>query len=144
MKMRLNRFTAPAALSAGSMNTTAQPRPEIAPEPDDGAQPLSSEELARPFALDLPAADIDEDVATFPEFIGHERRLQDLKRQLSEQDERAADLERQYAEAEAELVERHRQLPEQERRAAGLEGMAQLKLRLVASGLVALKSALKN
>ena len=123
------------------MNTTAQPRSEIAPEPDDGAQPLSSEELALPFALDLPAADIDEDVAAPPEFIvGQETRLLDLKRQLSEQEERAADLERQYAEARAESIVRHEQLDKQKNWAAGLKAG----LRLGASSHVALKSALKS
>jgi predicted O-methyltransferase YrrM len=142
-KLRQYSFTAPVASSAGPMNTTAPS--EIAPEPHDGAQPLSSEELARPFALDRPATEIDEDVAAPPEFlVGQERRLQDLKRQLSEQEERAADLERQYAEARAESIVRHRQLRKQTHWAAGLEGLAQLKLRLVASGLVALRSALKN
>jgi predicted O-methyltransferase YrrM len=124
------------------MNTTAQPRSEIAPEPHDGAQPLSSEELARPLALDRPAADIDEQVAAPPEFtVGQQRRLQDIKRQLSEQEERAADLERQYVEAQAELIVRRQQLRKQKHWAAGLDGLAQLKLRLVA---IALKSALKN
>jgi predicted O-methyltransferase YrrM len=135
--------TVPVGSSA--MNTTAQPRSEIAPEPDDGAQPLSSEELARPFVLDLPAADIDDDVAEPPEFIvEQESRLQDLKRQLFEQKERAADLERQYAEARSELIVRYRQLRKQKHWPAGLDGLAQLKLRLVASGLVALRSTLKN
>jgi hypothetical protein len=48
------------------------------------------------------------------------------------------------AEARAELIVRHQQLRKQKHWAAGLEGLAQLKLRLVASGLVALRSALKN
>jgi predicted O-methyltransferase YrrM len=112
----------------------AAPRLEVASKPDDGAQPLSSEELALPFVLDLPAADINEDVA----------RLQDLKRQLSEQEERAADLERQYAEVGAELIVRRQQLCKQKHWAAGLEGLTQLKLRLLASGLVFLKSVLKK
>jgi predicted O-methyltransferase YrrM len=140
-----NRLTAPAASSAGLMNTTAQRYSEIAPEPHDGAEPLSLKELARPFALGLAAAGIDEDVTAPPEFImEQESRLQDLKRQLSEQEERAADLERQYTEARAESIVRHQQLRKQKNWAAGLEGLAQLKLRLLASGLVALKSALKS
>src|SRR5207247_5387310 len=114
-------------------------------ESEAGCQALASEEVALPFDLDLPAADIDEDVAAPPEFIvGQETRLLDLKRQLSEQEERAADLERQYAEAGAELIVRHQQLRKQKHRAASLERLARLRFRVVASGLVALKSALKN
>jgi predicted O-methyltransferase YrrM len=102
---------------------------KIASEPDDGALPLSS---ALPFVLDSPAA--NEDVAALPE---SETRLQDLKRQLSEQEARAADLDRQYKEAGAELIVR-------QHRAAVLEGLVQLKLGPVVSGLVFLKSGLKN
>jgi predicted O-methyltransferase YrrM len=126
------------------MNTTAPPRLEIAPQPDDGAPPLSSDELARPLALE-PPADFNEEGAGPPEMIvGPERRLLDLKRQLSDQEQRAADLGRQYAEAQAELIARHQQVRKQKHWAAGLENLAQLKLRLEAGGLVALKSALKD
>jgi len=115
---------------------------KIASEPDNRAQPLSLEELARPFALDLPTADIDEDVAALPELIvGHETRLQDLERQLSEQEERATDLERQYTEAGAELMVRHQQLCKQKDQAAALDELAQRKLRRLARGL---KSAVKK
>jgi predicted O-methyltransferase YrrM len=114
-------------------------------EPDNRTQPLSSEELARPFALDLPAADIDEDIAALPELIAdHETRLQDLKRQLSEQKERATDLERQYAEAAAELIVRQQQLCAHEHRAAALGDLAQRKLRLEATGRAVLKTVAKN
>jgi predicted O-methyltransferase YrrM len=126
------------------MNTTAPPRLKISPQPDDGAPPLSSEELARPLALE-PPADFNEEGAAPPEMIvGPERRLVDLKRQLSDQEQRAADLGRQYAEARAELIARHQQVRKQKHWAAGLENLAQLKLRLEAGGLVALKSALKD
>jgi predicted O-methyltransferase YrrM len=126
------------------MNTTAQPLSKIAPEPHDGGhQPLSSEELARPLALDLAAPDVD-DVKPREFIVEQESRLQDLKRQLSEQEERAADLDRQHAGAGAELVVRRRQLSKQEQWAAGLERLAQLNFHLVASGLVLLKSALKS
>jgi predicted O-methyltransferase YrrM len=144
-KLWPNRCTAPVASSAGSMNTTAPPRLEIAPQPDDCDPPLSSEELARPLALEPTAADLNEEGAVPPEMIvGPERRLLDLKRQLSEQEERAADLGRQYAEAQAELIVRHQQVRKQKHWAADLEGLAQLKLRLEGGGLVALKSALKD
>jgi predicted O-methyltransferase YrrM len=126
-----NKFTAPVASSAGPINTTTQPRLKIASEPDDGAQPLSSEELALPFVLDPPAA--NEDVAALPE---SQTRLQDLKRQLSEQEARAADLDRQYAKAGAELIAR-------QHKAAILEGLARLKGPVV-SALGSLKSALKD
>ena len=118
---------------------------KIAPKGDDGAQPLSSEEFARPFAVDLPA-EIDEDVAALPEpIVDQENRLQDLKRQLSEQNERATDLERQHAEAGAELIVRQQQLCAHKHRAAALEGLAQRKLlRLVATGRVFLKTVAKN
>jgi predicted O-methyltransferase YrrM len=120
------------ASSARSINTTNQPRLKIASEPDDGAQPLSSEELALPFVPDPPAA--NEDVASLPE---SETRLRDLKRQLSEQEARATDLERQYKEAGAELIVR-------QHRVAVLERLVQLKLGPVASSFLFLKSALKN
>jgi predicted O-methyltransferase YrrM len=123
----------------------------------DARQLLSLEELARPFVADLP--DVDEDATALREHIvGQQARLRDierqyaegeaesveLRRQLSEQEGRAADLERQYAEAEAELIVRHQQLCKQKHWAADLERLVQLKLRLVTSGLVFLKSALKN
>ncbi len=97
-------------------------------------QPLSLEELARPFVSDVP--DVDEHATALREYVvGQHARLRDierqyaeaeaavvdLRRQLSEQEGRAADLERQYTEAEAELVERRRQLSKQETRAADLE-----------------------
>jgi predicted O-methyltransferase YrrM len=97
-------------------------------------QPLSLEELARPFVSDVP--DVDEHAAALREYVvGQQARLGDierqyaeaeaavvdLRRQLSEQEGRAADLEREYTEAEAELVERRRQLSKQEARAADLE-----------------------
>jgi predicted O-methyltransferase YrrM len=87
----------------------------------DACQPLSLEELARPFVSDLP--DIDEHASELREHIvgqqgrlrdierqyaEAEARLVDLRRELSEQEGRAADLKRQYTEAEAELVERRR------------------------------------
>jgi predicted O-methyltransferase YrrM len=118
---------------------------EIASKRDDGAQPLSSEELARPFVPDLPAADKDENVAELPEFIvDQDTRVQDLKRQLSEQEERATDLERQYAEAAAELIVRQQQLCTHKHRAAALGDLAQRKLRLVATGRAFLKTVVKN
>jgi predicted O-methyltransferase YrrM len=97
-------------------------------------EPLSLEELARPFVSDVP--DVDEHASALCEYLlGQQARLEDierqyaeaeaamgdLRRQLSEQEGRAADLERQYTEAEAELVERRRQLSKQETRAADLE-----------------------
>jgi len=97
-------------------------------------QPLPLDELARPFVADLP--DVDEDATALREHVaGQQARLRDierqyveaeaalvdLRRQLSEQEWRATDLARQYAEAEAELVNRRRQLSEQEGRAADLE-----------------------
>src|SRR5438034_530495 len=127
-----NKLTAPVASSTGPINTTTQPRLKIASEPNHGAQPLSSEELALPFVLDSPAA--NEDVAALPE---SQTRLQDLKRQLSEQEARAADLDRQYAKAGAELIAR-------QHRTAILEGLARLKLGPVVSALGFLKSALKD
>jgi predicted O-methyltransferase YrrM len=129
--------------------------PEIASEPSDGAQPLSSEQLARPFVLDAPA-DGDGDVCR-ELIVAQETRFQDLKRQhaeaetelldrrrqLSDQEARAADLKRQHAEAETELVKRRRRLSKQEHWAAALEWLAHLRLRLVADGLLRLKSAVK-
>jgi predicted O-methyltransferase YrrM len=135
MKSADSRFTAAPALSAGSPNTTPHHRLEVAPEPNDRAQPLSSEELARPFVLDLSAADEDEFL------VGQKARLQDLKHQLSEQEMRAVDLRRQHAEAESELVRRRQQLSKQEQWAEGLEQLARLNLRRRASGLERLKSA---
>jgi predicted O-methyltransferase YrrM len=100
----------------------------------DACQPLSLEELARPLVLDLP--DVDEHATALREHIvGQQARLRDierqyaeaeaalvdLRRQLSEQEGRATDLEREYVEAEVELVNRRRQLFEQEGRAADLE-----------------------
>ena len=70
-----------------------------------------------------------------------EAELVNRRRQLSEQEGRAADLERQYTEAEAELVERRRQLFKQERRAAHLERSTGARVRLA---LVPVKLALKN
>jgi predicted O-methyltransferase YrrM len=118
---------------------------ELASKRDDGAQPLSSEELAAPFVPDLPVANEDEDAAELPELIvGQDTRLQDLKRQLSEQEGRAADLDRQYREAGAELIVRQQRLCRENHRTASLERLAQLRLRLVASGLFFLKSGLKS
>jgi predicted O-methyltransferase YrrM len=120
----------------------------------DARQPLSLEELARPFVSDLP--DVDEHATELREHIvGQQARLRDierqyaeaeaalvdLRRQHSEQEWRAADLERQYTEAEAELVERRRQLSNQEGRAGHLERCAGASARLA---LVLLKLALKN
>jgi hypothetical protein len=97
-------------------------------------QPLSLEELARPFVSDVP--DVDEHAIALRDYVvGQQARLGDierqyaeaeaavvdLRRQHSEQEGRAADLKRQYTEAEAELVERRRQLSKQEARAADLE-----------------------
>jgi predicted O-methyltransferase YrrM len=132
---------------------------EIGSKRDDGAQPLSSEELAAPFVPDLPAANDDDHAAELPEFIvGQGTRLQDLKRQLSEQEGRvadldrqlseqegrAADLDRQYREAGAELIVRQQQLCREKHWAESLEQLARLRLRLVASGLFFLKSGLKS
>jgi uncharacterized coiled-coil protein SlyX len=100
----------------------------------DACQPLSLEELARPLVLDLP--DVDEHATALREHIvGQQARLRDierqyaeaeaavvdLRRQLSEQEGRAADLKREYTEAETELGERRRQLSEQQARATDLE-----------------------
>ena len=104
---------------------------KIASGPDHSAQPLSSEQLALPFVPD-PAA--NEDVAALPEL---ETRLRDLRRQLSEQKARAADLDWQYAKTRAKLIIRRRW-------AAVLEWLVQLKLGRVASGLIFFKSALKH
>jgi predicted O-methyltransferase YrrM len=119
------------------MADDANPNIRIAPcrtFASDARQPLSLEELARPFVSDL--ADVDEHATALREYVvGQQARLRDierqyaeaeaavavLRRQLSEQEGRAADLERQYTEAKAELVERRRQLSEQEERAADLE-----------------------
>jgi predicted O-methyltransferase YrrM len=110
----------------------------------DARQPVSLEELARPFVSDLP--DVDDHATELREHIvGQRGRLWDierqyaeaeaavvdLRRQLSEQEGRAADLERQYTEAEAELVERRRQLSEQETRAEHLERWAGARVVLV-------------
>ena len=128
--------------------------------PCDCSQPLSSEELARPFVSeDLSEADDDEHVIALREYIiGQQARLQDIQRQhaeaeaalvdrhrqLSEQRQRASELERQNAEAAAESIVRHRQLCKQQKWAATLQALARPKLRAVARGLVFLKSALRN
>jgi predicted O-methyltransferase YrrM len=110
----------------------------------DARQPVSLEELARPFVSDLP--DVDEHATELREHIvGQQARLRDierqyaeaeaavvdLRRQFSEQEGRAADLEREYAEADAELVNRRRQLSEQETRAEHLERWAGARVVLV-------------
>ena len=72
-------------------------------------------------------------------------RATDLERQLSEQNERATDLEWQHAEAGAELIVRQQQLCAHEHWTAALEGLARRKLlRLVATGRVFLKTIAKN
>ena len=143
-------------LDVGMADDT-KPCSRSAPCSGDARQPLSLEELARPFVSDLP--DVDEGATALREHIvGQQARLRDIERQyaeaeaesvdlrhqLSEQEGRAADLERQYVEAEAELIVRHQQFRKQKHWAAGLERLTQVKLRLVASRLVFLKSALKN
>jgi predicted O-methyltransferase YrrM len=120
----------------------------------DACQPLSLQELARPFVSDLP--DVDEHANELREHIvgqqgrlgdierqyaEAEARLVDLRRELSEQEERAADLKRQHMEAEAESVRRRLKLSKQEGRAGDLARWPGARVRLA---LVLLKLALKN
>jgi predicted O-methyltransferase YrrM len=125
--------------------------------PRDCSQPLSSEELARPFVSEeVPAADVDEHASALREhIISQQARLQDIQRQhaeaeaalvdrqrqLSDQRERATALGRQHAEAAAESIVRRRQLRKQQNWAAVMEGLAHPNLRAMARALLLLKAA---